>query len=126
MAMIISDLFIGFYEPKLMASVYGSFLLCVILGGWLKGNKNWSTILGSSLLCSLTFFLITNFAVWAFTSWYAKTLSGIIQCYLMTLPFFRNTLLGDLFYVTIFFGAYEMVEVYIRKKFRIIEPILSL
>jgi len=119
-AMIISDIFIGYYELKLMAVVYGSFLLCVVLGFWLKKNKKWSTVLGSSLFAAIIFFLLTNFAVWAFTPWYAKTFSGIIQCYLMALPFFKNTLLGNLFYVTIFFGAYEIVEVWIRKKFRIL------
>ena len=120
-AMAISDLFIGYYEPKLMVSVYGSFLFCVILGFWLKKNKKWHTVLGGSLLASFIFFFLTNFAVWIFTPWYAKTFSGIVQCYLMALPFFKNTLLGDLFYVTIFFGAYEIVEVWIKRRFGIIE-----
>jgi len=120
-AMTISDIFIGSYEFSLMISVYGSFLLCAILGFWLKKHKKLYTVLGSSILAALLFFLVTNFAVWAFTPWYAKTFSGIIQCYLMALPFFKNTLLGDLFYVTIFFGVYEIVEVWIRKKFEILE-----
>jgi len=122
-AMIISDMFIGYYEFSLMAFVYGSFLLTVILGFYLKKNKQWYTIGGSAILSAILFFLITNFAVWAFTPWYAKTISGLIQCYLMALPFFKNTLLGNLFYVTVFFGAYEIVEVWIRKKYRIIEMV---
>ena len=122
--MIISDLFIGYYEPKLMATVYGSFLLCVILGFWLKKHKKWYTVLGSSLFGAIIFFVLTNFAVWAFTPWYAKTISGLIQCYLMALPFFKNTLLGDLFYVTIFFGVYELFQVWIREKFRITEGVV--
>lgn len=126
-AMVISDIFIGYYEFSLMAFVYGSFLLCVILGFWLKKHKKWYTVLGGAFLCSIIFFFLTNFAVWAFTPWYVRTFSGLIQCYLMALPFFKNTLLGDLFYVTIFFGAYEIVEVWIRKKFGIIKtiPILA-
>jgi len=125
-AMIISDIFIGYYEFSLMAFVYGSFLLCVVLGFWLKKHKKWYTVGGSAILSAILFFLITNFAVWAFTPWYTKTIFGLIQCYLMALPFFKNTLLGDLFYVTAFFGTYEMVEVWIRKKFRIIETISTL
>ena len=124
-AMLISDIFIGFYEPKLMFFVYGSFLLCVILGFWLKKRKSWYMIGGSAILSSILFFIITNFAVWAFAPWYAKNLSGIIQCYLMALPFFRNTLLGDLFYVTAFFGAYELIEVYIRDIFKKKNPVLA-
>ena len=115
-AMVISDIFIGYYEIKLMICVYTAFLLCVMLGFWLKKHKKWQTILGSSVLSALIFFILTNFAVWIFTPWYAKTLSGIIQCYVMALPFFKNTLLSSLFYTTIFFGVYEIVEVWIRKR----------
>ena len=118
-AMIISDIFIGYYEMSLMIFVYGSFLLCVLLGFWIKKHKKWQNILGGSLLCSLTFFFITNFAVWAFTPWYAKTFSGIIQCYLMALPFFKNTLLGDLFYVAVFFGVYEIIRIWVDKRIAI-------
>ena len=113
-AMIISDIFIGYYEISLMAVVYGSFLLYVLLGFWLKKNKKWYTIGGSAILGAVLFFLITNFAVWAFTPWYAKTLSGLIQCYLMALPFFRNTLFGNLFYVSAFFGIYELARALVR------------
>ena len=122
-AMAISDIFIGYYAFSLMAVVYGSFLLCVFLGFWLKKNKKWYTIGGSAILGAVLFFLITNFAVWAFTPWYAKTLSGLIQCYFMALPFFKNTLLGDLFYVSAFFGIYELAGVLVRKKFTIIEKV---
>ena len=108
--MAISDLFIGYYEPKLMIFVYGSFLLCVTLGFWLKKHKKWYTILGSSLFGAIIFFLLTNFAVWAFTPWYQKSMLGLIHCFLMALPFFRNTLLGNLFYVSVFFSAYEMAK----------------
>lgn len=122
-AMVISDIFIGYYEFGLMTAVYGSFLLCVFLGFWLKKHKKWYTVGGSAILTAIIFFLITNFAVWAFTSWYPKTLLGLWQSYLMALPFFRNTLMGDLFYVTLFFGVYEMVEVWLKKKFKITEKI---
>lgn len=108
--LIISDIFIGYYELTLMASVYGSFLLVVGLGFWLKKRKKWYNILGCTLFGSLLFFIITNFAVWAFTPWYDKTISGFIQCYLMALPFFKNALLGNLVFVPIFFGAYEMAR----------------
>jgi hypothetical protein len=120
-AMIISDMFIGVYDQKLMLFVYGSFILCVFIGFWLKNNKKWYTVLGASILGAVSFFIITNFAVWAFTPWYAKDFSGILQCYLMALPFLKNTLSGDLFYVVIFFGGYEFVEFWIRRKFGVNE-----
>jgi hypothetical protein len=117
--MLISDIFIGFYEPLLMISVYGSFVLCGLIGLWLKKRKKWYTVTGGSVLGSVLFFIITNFAVWAFTPWYEKTLAGLIQCYTMALPFFRNTLLGDLFYVGVFFGVYELVRMWICKKYQL-------
>lgn len=116
-AMLISDIFIGFYEPKLMFLVYASFILCVIIGFWLKNHKKWHFIAGGAILSSVVFFLATNFAVWAFTPWYAKTFSGIIQCYVMAMPFFRNTLLGDIFFTAVFFGAYELSVAWVRKRF---------
>ncbi len=115
--MMISDIFIGSYGIKLMVFVYASFLICVLLGFWLKKHKKWQIILGSSILSGIIFFILTNFAVWIFTPWYAKTLSGIVQCYAMALPFFRNTLLGNIFYVGAFFGSYEIIRVWIKKKF---------
>lgn len=124
LAMLISDIFLGFYQPSLMLSVYGSFILCLILGFWLKKHKKWHTVLGGSIFCSILFFIITNFAVWAFTSWYPKTIGGFIECYTLALPFFKNSLLGDLFYVTIFFGIYEAAELWIKRKFTIFQPIL--
>ncbi len=124
-AIAISDIFIGYYGIVLMIAVYGTFLLSVVLGFWLKKHKKWYTVGGIAILSAVLFFLITNFAVWAFTPWYAKTLSGIIQCYIMAIPFFRNTLLGNLFYVTVFFGAYEIATVWVRKRFSVTETKLA-
>lgn len=122
-AMFVSDFFLGFYEFKIMAAVYGSFLFCVALGLWLKKNKNWKYILGSSFLTASIFFFVTNFAVFAFTPWYAKTFSGFLQCYFMALPFLKNNLMGDIFYTTVFFGAYELSKVLISKKLKVQQKI---
>lgn len=122
-AMIISDLFLGFYSWRLMTFVYLSFLICVFLGFKLKNYKKWYTVLGYSLLGSVIFYILTNFAVWIFTSWYPKTFEGLIQSYLMALPFFRNTLAGDLFYTSLFFGVYEGIGIWIRKKSKVSEVV---
>lgn len=109
-AMVVSDIFIGFYNPWILASVYGSFILIGLLGMWLKNNKTVSNVIGASLLGSVLFFLITNFAVWAVPhSFYPHTLQGLVNSYTMGLPFFRNTLMGDLFYVSVMFGLMEAV-----------------
>ena len=117
-AMVVSDIFIGYYEPKLMFFVYGSFLLYVFLGFSLKKNKKWYTIGGSAIFGAILFFIITNFAVWAFTPWYQKTFFGLMQSYFMALPFFRNMILGDLFYASVFFGLYGIISVLVKQKIR--------
>lgn len=106
-AMFSSDLFLGFHNTILF--VYGSFLLTGVIGLWLKSHRNVQRITLGALASSMLFFLITNFGVWLVGGLYPKTLSGLIQSYVMALPFFRNTLLGDLFYTGVFFGGYELV-----------------
>ena len=53
---------------------------------------------------SVTFFLVSNFGVWAATNMYAKTVSGLMACYAAGVPFFRRTLEGDLLYTGVMFG----------------------
>lgn len=118
--MIFSDLILkNYYDLPVMASVYGSFLAIALLGLWLKNHKRWGIIGATTILSSLLFFTITNFAVWAFTPWYAKNLSGLTQCYLLALPFLKNTLLGDIFYTGCLFGFYELAVVRLKEKLTI-------
>lgn len=109
LALFISDLFIGFYGAPMMSFVYGSFLLTGYIGLFLKSHKKPSMIIAAALFSSLFFYLITNFGVWLATPLYPKTLSGLLNCYTMAIPFFRNTILGDLLYTGVFFGTYEIV-----------------
>lgn len=116
LAMLIGDFFLGFYELRLGLAVYGSFLLIAGLGLLIKNRKSVLKVAGGALTGSILFFLTTNFVVWAFTPWYTKTSAGLLNCYLTALPFFGNTILGDLFYVTVFFGAYELAVLGIKVK----------
>lgn len=112
-AMLISDYFIGFYHWPIMLAVYLSFAISGLLGLWLKSHKNLPNLLAATFLASIQFFLITNFAVWAFGTMYPHTSQGLLAAYINALPFFRNTLLGDFFYVGVMFGAYELVRYYL-------------
>jgi len=114
--MLLSDFFLGFYEVLVMAAVYLSFALTVFLGFLLKKINKLAGVPLGALFASLIFFVLTNFAVWAFTPWYSKTLTGLFQAYLMALPFFKNTLLSNFFYSAIFFGLYELGKLWLRKK----------
>ncbi len=45
---------------------------------------------------SFLFFLISNFGVWWY--WYDHTFSGLMTCYLLAIPFYTRTLIGDLLF----------------------------
>ena len=115
-AMIISDFFIGFDSIPMRLTVYGCFLISVLIGFWIKNHKNAKNILLATLFSSVIFFLITNFSVWLFGTMYPKNLIGIFECYMFAIPFFRNTLAGDLFYSGVFFGGYELARNFIRNR----------
>lgn len=112
LAMILSDFFIGFDSFPMRLSIYGSFLIIVLIGFWLKNRVNFKTLILSSIISSLLFFVVTNFAVWTFTSMYPKTIEGLIKSYFLAVPFFRNTILGDLFYNGAFFGGWRLLNTF--------------
>lgn len=94
--------------------IYGSFILITLLGFGLLKQIKLPRLVGTSLLASSLFFLVTNFGVWA-SGVYPKTLDGLMACYAAGVPFFWNTLAGDLFYVGVLFGAYALAQQHIFK-----------
>lgn len=118
-AMLISDYFIGFYDWQVMVAVYLSIVLAFAIGWCLNKHLKWYNVVLASLASSIIFFVITNFAVWAFFDWYPHTWQGLISNYTMALPFFRNTVAGDLVYGVLFFGAYEFVLAWSGKDLKV-------
>lgn len=118
--MAVSDWFIGGYDPLLMAIIYGALAFPVLLRGVLRarlkmGQGQLAASLTSALgllACavgsSILFFLISNFAWWASSDMYERTITGLLQNYANALPFFRNTLRGDLFFSVALFGGYAL------------------
>lgn len=113
-AMFFSDVFIGFYDWRIMTVVYGSFAMYGVLGVIAGKHKNSVALFGSNVVGSVVFYLATNAAVWAFSPLYEKTASGLSLAYLMGIPFFKNTLLGDLLYSGIFLGGYALITNFTR------------
>jgi len=103
--LFISDIFLGFHST--IPFVYGSFLITGLIGLWLKNHRDFKSILTGTLLSSVLFFIITNFGVWLVGNLYLKNITGLSQSYFMAIPFFRYSLVGDLFYTGIFFGSYQ-------------------
>jgi LPXTG-motif cell wall-anchored protein len=104
--MIISDMFLGMHNVVIFT--WGGFALTTALGLWLKKRKTVMGVASTSIASSLLFYLISNFGVWLM-GWYPRTLSGLLDCYIMAIPFLRNFTLATLIYSGIFFGLYELV-----------------
>jgi hypothetical protein len=110
-ALLLSDAVLGFYDGILW--VYGSFLLVVVIGIAVRSKKSIPVVAGSTLAGSVLFFIVTNFGVWQSGLFYPMTAEGLTACYAAAIPFFRNALAGDFFYVAVLFGAYEFGIKYI-------------
>ena len=89
LSLFISDLFLGLHAT--IPFVYASFILIALMGRYVKKIN-----IGTVLLSSTLFFLVSNFGVWLLH--YPISVEGLVQCYTLALPFFLNTVLGDLVY----------------------------
>jgi hypothetical protein len=104
--MVLSDIFLGMHNTVFFT--WGSVVLISVLGISQKKNKSVLNITGASLISAVLFFLITNFGVWL-AGWYSYSLKGLIDCFVMAIPFFRATLLSTLVYTAVLFGTYELI-----------------
>ena len=104
--MFISDLVLGLHGS--IPFVYGAFILISLFGSFVK-KINIGVVLSSSVI----FFLVSNFGVWFL--YYPSTFTDLVTCYTLAIPFFLNTILGDLF-----FSALMIYSFYYMQKRQII------
>lgn len=107
-ALLLSDLVLGFY-PEL-AFVYLSVAAVVVIGWAVAKRKTALRVGAAALASSVLFYAVTNFGVWLMMDYYPKTLAGLAACYVAAIPFFQNTLAGDLFYTGLLFGGFALLE----------------
>jgi hypothetical protein len=107
-ALLLSDLVLGFYAG--MTTVYATVALIVVIGWWLSSRRTPLRVAGAAIASSVTFFVITNFAMWLFSGYYPATYAGLVACYTAAIPFFQNTVAGDLFYAVLLFGGFRIAE----------------
>ena len=98
LAMIMTDIFLGF--SMITPVVYLSFLAITAVGIRFK-KMNISTI----LLSSLVFFVLSNFGVWVL--YYPLTAEGLTTCFTLAIPFFINSMLGDIFFSALLLFGYR-------------------
>ncbi|PJZ46595.1 DUF6580 family putative transport protein [Leptospira brenneri] len=101
LAMFLSDLYIGFHD--LIPVIYGFMILAVLFGKQIRSSLTKS--FGYTVVGSVVFFVLTNLAVWATSGMYSLDLSGLVTCFTLAIPFFQNSIVGDLVYSGILFGS---------------------
>lgn len=99
------DHFVWFYSGSVFT--YGAFILIVLLGMVVLKRVGLVNLMLSALGASVIFFIVSNFGVWFSGTMYPKNMNGLLACYTAGLPFFKNTILGDLVYTGALFGAFE-------------------
>ena len=105
--MVLSNLVIGSYLSRAMElAVYAAMLLPVLLSGLLRRKMSALRVGGCAVASSVLFFVITNFSHWLFMRQHSA--AELLQSYVEALPFFRATILGDVFWSGVVFGAYAL------------------
>ena len=108
-ALAISDALLGGFYPG-MNFVYLSFGLTVLIGWAIAKRKSPLVIGGAAVASSVMFFVLTNVGMWLFSGFYPRTVEGLVACYVAAIPFFQNTLAGDLFFTALLFGGFALAE----------------
>ena len=115
-SLLLADLILGFYSPITMGFVYLGFLAGPFIGRWLITPRRSVRRIGSAVLMSSTvFFVVSNFGVWL-GGFYPLTPSGLVECYVLAIPFYGAMLLGDGLYAAILFGGQEMLAAALRRR----------
>ena len=119
-AMLLSDLFIGFYEN--MIFVYASLLLITFVFHKISKKINFKNLFIYCFAGSLIFFIFSNFGVWALGSpgvldvAYERNISGLVECYILAIPFFGNTFLSTLIFAYPAIFIYKSLAIWSRSR----------
>jgi len=111
-AIAITDIWIG--NTPILIFTWSAWAIIGLLGLLARKDNKDSfkyslKMTGLGLTASLLFFLWTNFGVWLmWPQLYPKTMSGLLQCYVMGLPFLRYNLLGNLLIIPVISGSLVM------------------
>ena len=117
-ALLVSDAVLNLFHyhlPLLTFEIVPRYVALAIISGigmTLRGRARLWPLLGASFVGSFIFFVITNTGSWIAAPEYAKTFAGWVQALTTGIPgypptwwFYRQTLMGDLFFTGIFVGV---------------------
>jgi hypothetical protein len=108
LVMMASDLFIGLHP--LFWLVWMTFMLVSWIGSFIRGKEGMLPLGLAAFGSSILFFVVSNLGVFLFERMYPRSLAGLAQCFTMALPFFRSSLLGDMFYTVVFFSSFAVAR----------------
>jgi len=81
----------------------------VLVGTKLGQHSKAVWVLGSALAGSVSFFVVSNFAVWLAYDMYPKTWPGLLTCYAAGIPFFQHRIVGDLLFTAVMFAVPALI-----------------
>jgi len=103
-SMFVGDLYLGFHGT--MIFTYTALIVSVLIGALIK-NFKFKELFFTSLFSSFCFFIITNFGAWLTLPMYEKNLAGLLQSYVLAIPFFHNTLISTFIYLIVLKFLFE-------------------
>ena len=113
-SLFISDMVIGFHPQ--MPGVYLGFALMIFVGALLKAKPSRLAVTSGAALGSFLFFVVTNFFVWLEGSLYPQAWNGLIECYTMAIPFYRNQLVADLVSTLVLFEVVKAMKEFLAAR----------
>lgn len=114
-AMFLSDLALGIDFTWRTAVIYACFAGGAVLGRWLARDRTWPKTLLAAAAGSLVFYLVTDFVFWLpVDNLYLHTPAGLVESYVMALPFLRNQLAGDLLWTASLFAIHDLVKAWLK------------
>ena len=119
-AMFISDVIIGFYSYQFV--IYSSILAIALVAPM---RKNYARLGIMAVGGSVWFFITTNFAEWMIWDYYPKTIEGLITCYTLAIPFFKNTLISTCLFTGLLTFSIKYLEVVYKKTSYLISNLLA-
>ena len=108
LALLLSDFILGLHDT--MVYVYAGFALTVFFGFGIRKNMSLGRIAIAVAGSSVLFFIISNFGAWFTSGLYPMTIDGLMQAYVAAIPFFQNSLLGNIVFSALLFGGFAVLQ----------------
>ena len=103
LSFFITDLIIGFHN--LTFFTWGSVIVIGLISKTFV--KNIYTRIFGAMTGAVIFFMITNFGVWSLGS-YGYSVKGILECYILAIPFFTYSIISTIFFSIIIEIFYKL------------------